>query len=115
VGGFDVNYKNYFEDYDFIYRVREAGFHVGYIPNSHVWPNVAQSMGSESPERSRYMGRNGTLFYRQGERFPAWMFYCFLGWVSLRELIKLKFRQIHGFWLGVLDGLRWLDHGTRAM
>lgn len=115
IGYFDEQYINYFEDYDFIFRARKAGFHIGYIPEAKVWHKVAQSMGIESAQRLRFMGRNSVLFYRNNQRFSIWMYFSYLIWVSIRELLKFNFQQIRQFWMGVFDGMKWLEHGNSSM
>jgi GT2 family glycosyltransferase len=115
VGLFNREYQNYFEDYDFIYRVRLAGFRIGYIPEAKVWHKVSRSLGSESPQRFWYLGRNSVLFYRMNNRFPSRIYFYYLVWVSLRELVKLNFQQIRHFWKGVRDGMEWIKNGTSSM
>ncbi len=114
-GLFDPQYKNYFEDYDFFYRVHQSGFKVGFIPQAKIWHKVARTLGSKSPERLWYLGRNCVLFYRKENRFPSWALYSFLGWVSLREIIKLNLQEIRYFWKGVYSGMEWIKHGSSAM
>jgi GT2 family glycosyltransferase len=114
-GVFDSDYKNYFEDYDFIYRVRQAGFSVGLVPESKVWHKSSQTLGGNSPEKFWYLGRNCVLFYRKGDRFPAWVLNSFLIWVTGRELVKLNFRGIWNFWRGARDGINWIKRGTSVV
>jgi GT2 family glycosyltransferase len=115
VGMFDPQYESYFEDYDFMYRVHETGFRIGYVPEAKVWHKVSQSLGENSPQRLWYLGRNSILFYRKDKRFSSWALYCFLLWVAIREILKLNFRQLFYFWRGILDGFKWLKYGTRRM
>jgi hypothetical protein len=114
-GMFDQQFENYFEDYDFMYRVREAGFRTGYVPEAKVWHKVSQSLGETSPQRLWYLGRNSVLFYRKEKRFPSWALYSFLIWVAIREMLKFNFRQLLYFWRGVLAGFRWIKHGTSRL
>jgi GT2 family glycosyltransferase len=115
VGFFDEEYQNYFEDYDFFYRVRNAGFHVGYEPMANVWHKVAQSLGIESPKRLRYLGRNSVLFYLKNKRFTRGVYASYFIWVTFRELVKFNFRHIREFWSGAREGLDWIRHGTSSL
>jgi N-acetylglucosaminyl-diphospho-decaprenol L-rhamnosyltransferase len=50
VGGFDENYFLYFEETDFCYRARKAGFSTWYVPESRVMHIGGQSTAVTSPE-----------------------------------------------------------------
>jgi len=113
-GLFDLEFKNYFEDYDFIYRVRKAGFRVGFVPEAKIWHKVSRSLGEGSPDKMWYLGKNSVLFYRKGNRFSSCSLLSYLIWVSLREMFKLNFDQIIDFWKGVRVGSEIIN-GNRSM
>lgn len=115
VGFFDQEFENYFEDYDFIYRARKAGFRIGYVPEAKVWHKVSQSLGLASPQRLWYLGRNSVLFYRKGERYTARTLYIYLGWVLMRELLKMNYRDLPNYWRGIQAGREWVNDGTSRM
>jgi GT2 family glycosyltransferase len=50
IGGFDENYFLYFEETDFCYRARKAGFPTWYVPESRVMHIGGQSTEVTSPE-----------------------------------------------------------------
>ncbi len=108
LGGFDPDLENYMEDYDFCYRLRQASFRLGYVPQARLTHKVSQTLGEYSPERWRQQGKNTVLFYRKDGRFPWWQLWVFLAWVSLREAVKLHWRALPGFWSGVREGLHAL-------
>lgn len=106
IGGFDPEFTNYMEDYDFSYRTTAAGFTIGYVPSSRVYHKVSQSLGEYTPERWHHQGKNTVLFYRKNNRFPLWQLWTFLLWVSFRELFKGHAHVIPGFWRGVFKGFK---------
>lgn len=108
VGGFDPAYENYMEDYDYFYRVRDAGFSVGYVPKARIFHKVSQSLGADSPLVWRYTGRNTVLFYRKGKRFSRWALGTYIAWVTFREMVKGNFRALPPFWNGIWEGLNIL-------
>ena len=108
VGGFDPDYQNYQEDYDLCYRIREAGFKIGYVPTACLLHKVSMTMGEGSPAKWRLLGRNTVLFYRKHNRFPTWMLWSYLIWVSIREILKRKPNVLPDFWRGVREGLKIL-------
>ena len=79
VGGFDENYFLYFEETDFCYRARQAGFATWYVPESRVMHLGGQSTAVTSP--------GGRL-----RRKPAYWF------ASRRRYFALRF----GVWHAVL-------------
>jgi len=108
VGGFDLDFENYMEDYDFCYRVQAAGYTIGYAPTARVFHKVSQTLSQSSPRWWWYMGRNTILFYRRDNRFPSWMLWSFLIWVFPREVVKGNAAYLSDFWRGVKDGLKFL-------
>lgn len=106
IKGFDPQYFNYMEDYDFSYQIRDSGFSMGYVPEAIVKHKVSRSLGSSSPQRWHYMGRNTVLFYRKDDRFPTYTLWCALGWIILRELIQGNSSILPSFWGGVKEGLK---------
>jgi GT2 family glycosyltransferase len=106
IQGFDSEFENYMEDYDFTYRVRAAGFTMGFVPEARVRHKVSQSLGETSPQRWRYLGRNTVLFYRKDERFSSWTLSVYLFWFLLRETIKGQIAYLPHFFKGVREGLQ---------
>jgi len=104
VGGFDLEYENYAEDYDLCYRIRKEGFSIGYVPTARVLHKVSRTLGERSLRKWRYLGRNAVLFYRKHNRFPRWMLWSFLVWVLIREVIKGQAALLPHFWQGVQEG-----------
>lgn len=62
IGLFDEKYFLYYEDSDFCFRVRKAGFRVRYIPAAVVYHANAQSTGLGSPLQDYFITRNRMLF-----------------------------------------------------
>jgi GT2 family glycosyltransferase len=105
VPGFDPIYINYMEDYDFCYRVRKAGYSMGYVPEAKVQHKVSLSLGPSSPQRWHFIGRNTVLFYHQGDRFPRYTLWSVLGWIFLREILQGNATYLPSIWSGVREGM----------
>jgi hypothetical protein len=106
--GFDTDLDFAMEDYDFCYRIRQAGFTMGYVPQAVIRHKVSQSLAEYAPRRWQHIGKNTVLFYRKGRRFPLHWLWIFVLWVSLREAVKGHFRLLPGYWRGILEGFRAL-------
>jgi GT2 family glycosyltransferase len=105
-GGFDPEFENYMEDYDFCYRVNLGGFSIGYVPEARVLHKVSQTLGAASPLRWRYQGKNTVLFYRESTRFPRWYLWAYLSWFTIREVVKRNAAILPHFWRGVIEGYK---------
>ena len=62
IGFLDDDYFLYYEESDFIYRARKAGFKVMYIPASVVYHENAKSSGVGGPLQDYFITRNRMLF-----------------------------------------------------
>ncbi len=62
IGFFDDRYFLYYEDSDFCYRAKLAGFKIFYQPKAVVYHANAQSTGLGSPRQDYYITRNRLLF-----------------------------------------------------
>lgn len=109
IPGFDADFENYLEDYDFFYRTNQGNFSMGYVPNSLVYHKSAQSLGEFSPKRWHFLGRNTVLFYRKENRFPGWALWSQVLWVGTRESIKGNIRLMVPYYRGVVEGLKMVS------
>lgn len=62
IGLFDERYFLYYEDADFCYRAKQAGFKIMYIPDAVVFHENAKSTVLGSPLQDYYITRNRLLF-----------------------------------------------------
>lgn len=62
IGFFDEKYFLYYEDSDFCFRAKRAGFKIMYIPNGVVYHENAASAGLGSYIQDYYITRNRMLF-----------------------------------------------------
>lgn len=62
VGFFDERYFLYYEDADFSYRAKLAGYKIMYVPSAVIYHKNAQATGLGSPLQDYYITRNRLLF-----------------------------------------------------
>jgi GT2 family glycosyltransferase len=110
--GFDPEFRNYIEDYEFFYRAGEKGYSAGYVPQARVYHKVSATLGPASYEKWWYMGRNTVLFYRKEDRLPLWMLSCHIAWVLIREIIKGNANLLPAYWQGVQSGRKHLRRAS---
>jgi len=79
LGMVDEDYFIYYEDSDFCYRLREAGYKVAVVPNSYLWHQGSASVGQASLRGYYYLRRNQLRFILknfQGLRLIVGILYC---------------------------------------
>ena len=107
-GGFDESYFLYFEDSDFVKRVKDIGFKTYYTGKTSIYHKVSRSTGIGSPVTDYYHTRNRLIFgmkYAKGRTKFA----------LLRESIKLLIFGRPAQKKGVLDfymGVHLLHPGS---
>ncbi len=62
VGLMDPRFFIYFEETDWCFRTRRAGYKILYIPTCKIWHRVSAAMGKQSLSTMYYMTRNQFLF-----------------------------------------------------
>jgi len=86
IGLLDPDYFLLFEDTDFCYRAKKAGFKIMVAPSSKIWHKVSQSFnGIYSPTYLYYLVRNRGLFLRKNA--PRYVWFVFI-WVYLAFIFK---------------------------
>lgn len=79
IGFFKEDYFLYYEDVDFCFRAKIAGFKLAVDPNISVVHHPSSSVGKNSPVMQYYMARNHMLFV---ERFAPMT-------IKIREFIRM--------------------------
>lgn len=90
-GGFDTDFFVYYEEVDFCLRVKEFGYKLLFVPNSHVWHKVGSS--ANNAWTAYHWNRNKMLLYRKHAKNKCHLFslicYAFL-YAIVSPLIKGK-------------------------
>ncbi len=110
IGRFDDIYFATYEDTDFCFRARKAGYRVVYIPKAityHKIPLRERESVERLLSRAYWVGRNRMIFMkRYGKNF--WLFLLFLPVFTLYYgFLALRFKKISGmvdFLRGTLSG-----------
>lgn len=103
VGYFDENYFFYFDDWDYSKRVRDKGFEIWMNPSAIAWHKI--SISTQKQDKPYFwwkqMGYSASRFYKR---------YCSkyeqiigLGWIVIREVIKLKPTRAFGILQGITE------------
>lgn len=91
VGLMDDRFFLYFEETDWIERVKKAGYRVIYQPQARIFHKTSASVGgADSPLMRYYLSRNCTLFVWKNRSFPAFLKYVIL---SLTWFYPVQFKK----------------------
>jgi len=129
VGLFDESYFCYWDETDYCFRAREAGYKVVRIPEAKIWhkASIKLKVWDKTPTGNKasglsyyYMARNNFKFMRkyavkwQYRSFLLYFFgYQFWFMTAVCLLYHRDLRRLLGFYRGVKDGLFNSDSGTK--
>lgn len=109
VPAMDERYFIYFEESDWNFAVKKAGFKIVTSPSAKVYHRVSRSLGMESPLFYYYRTRNNLLFAIRHSPFyclPVFFLY-FFGYLMPQTLLTLflskHYLQMQGVRLGIQD------------
>lgn len=112
VGLFDERYFAYYEDLDFSFRVKEAGFRMLLVPQARLWHKVARTSGGlDSPLERYLMAKGSVLFFgRHGRGWRGLFVFPYRLGSAVKTtgklLIHRKFKSVQAYWRGLAEGLK---------
>ena len=108
--GFIEDYFLYFEDFDFCYRLDQAGYRQYFLPQVTLHHDVGGSTGGDDSPIPVYYGTRNRILWMERNGLAGWGFYLFY---FTSRLIKAMVWLLTGKWgilkpltLGLIDGLR---------
>jgi GT2 family glycosyltransferase len=87
IGLLDPRFFIYYEETDWCYRARRAGWRILYVPDARLWHKVSAAMGATSPATDYYMNRNLYLFLAKNR--PALQRPFMLAAVFVRQMLAI--------------------------
>jgi hypothetical protein len=119
VGLFDERYFAYYEDLDFSFRVKEAGFGMLLVPEARLWHKVALTSGGlDSPLERYLMAKGSVLFF--GRHGGGWRRLFIVPYrlgsaakTTFKLLARRKFKSLQAYWKGLSEGLKLVSQGNR--
>lgn len=108
VGFMDEEYFVYYDDSDFVWRMRKANLRIRLIAQTMVLHKVSASTGGESsPFSLYYMHRNRIKFARKHNRFPTILFsLAYIYATRIYRISRMPKQKRYAAWKGLRDGLR---------
>jgi len=115
VGLFDGTFFATYEDTDFCFRVKKAGYKVVCVPEAKAWHKIPTDLKSQELRllsRSYYIARNRIIFMKKHARLTNFLVFLILFmpiyaiYYTWRGLRYWKLHFIEEYWRGLFEGLR---------
>ena len=81
----------YWEDSDFGFRLRQAGWRLGVAENSRVWHKLSASLGQGSRQLDVYFTQSGVRFLRRYSPVPRLSILMMVGRMVVKRLLLAEF------------------------
>src|SRR3989344_5024507 len=120
IGNYDERYFIPYEDSDFSFRAKKAGFKIYCVPDAKAWHTgrktkfanfLVEWVGITSVERAFRISRNKLIYmskHAPNENFLVFLFFfqpIYLMVHSIIIILSLRFDVLVKYWQGVLEGL----------
>lgn len=111
VGLLDEQFFMYWEDTDYSFRLRAAGWALTVAPDSRVWHLGAVSTGANTVKRKsetfeRVFSQSTVRFYRRHAPLPIVPLTRGLGWYFIKRLLKREWPQARAIVQGTVGAFR---------
>lgn len=109
VGTMREVYFLYYEELDWMYRIRKAGYTVWFCGETYVWHKESVSTGKNSPLKAYYLNRNRLLFARLNFRgWPRLLNFLYFSLVAVpKNVIFHLLRGEKSLAQAILRAYRW--------
>lgn len=104
-------YFLFYEEFDWSYRITDAGYHLWYDPSVIVYHKEGMSIGKSSPTREFYLSRGRLLFARRNNRGLNKYLSCLylvlivLGRNILRYGLRREWKMLKATFWGTFQGI----------
>lgn len=106
VGLLDEGFFMYWEDSDYCYRMREAGWRIATAPDSVVYHKGSATFVGRGHLSDAYFTDSARRFFRKHAKFPALSLWIGVGFSVLKRILLGRWKTISAVWPGQLAGLR---------
>lgn len=105
VGGLDSSFFMYWEDADFSFRLRKAGWRLAVATESKVWHKESRSAGRGS-RRDSLLTCSQIKFVARHAPCPLFTNVVGITGKILKSVIRTDWQRLQSIFVGVLDGIR---------
>lgn len=107
VGLLEENFFMYWEDADYGFRVRKAGWKLAVAPESKVWHKEFGSVGGISPALAEYYNASAVLFFTKHSSIPFVPIIIGVGGRMMKRIVvHREWERTKAVWRGALAGYK---------
>jgi GT2 family glycosyltransferase len=106
VGLLDDGFFLYWEDTDYAFRVRKAGYWLAVAPGASVWHKESATLGKKSAVLDTYFSASAVLFFRKHSPLPLVPICMGGGARFCKRVAQGDWKRARSVWGGVLKGRR---------
>ena len=99
----DQTFFMYWEDSDFGFRLRQAGWALAVAEKSRVWHKLSASLGKGSSQLDAYFTQSGVRFLRRHSPVPAVSIFMMMVRMLMKRLLMLEFGRVKSVLIGYLQ------------
>ncbi len=101
VGLLDEGFFMYWEDADYCYRLRRAGYKLAVAGESRIWHKGSASVGKASPQMDTYFNASAARFFRRHSRVPQFSLWTGVLLRLMKRILAGKWDHARAVWAGV--------------
>ena len=103
LGLLDEGFFMYWEDADYCFRLRRAGFTIAVAGDSRIWHKGSASIGKSSPQMDTYFNASAARFFRRHSRTPRVSLWTGVLLRLAKRLFTGNWDRIRAVWTGVMS------------
>jgi GT2 family glycosyltransferase len=104
LGLFDEGFFMYWEDADYCFRLRRAGWRLAVAGESRVWHKEQGSIGKKSALLDTYFNRSATLFFKKNAPIPFLSIWTGIALRIAKRAMAGDWKRARAVWAGVRRG-----------
>jgi len=104
VGLLDDNFIMYWEDADYAFRMRAAGWKLAVAPEARVWHKSPLAADKKSPTLYAYSNTSAVNFFKRYASLPLVPIFIGAGLRFLKHVAQRDWQRAEAVWRGVLAG-----------
>ncbi len=101
MGLLDEGFFMYWEDADYCYRLRRAGYRITVAGESRIWHKGSASVGKASPQMDTYFNASAARFFRRHSRLPQLSLWTGVLLRLVKRFLAGKWDHARAVWTGV--------------
>lgn len=103
LGLLDEGFFMYWEDTDYCFRLRRAGYRIAVAGQSRIWHKGSASVGKASPQMDTYFNASAARFFRRHSPLPQISLWTGVLLRLAKRFLTGKWDHVRAVWAGVTD------------